>query len=158
MGFRLGLILLAVSWFFGTAALAAPKVTESVQTYSVDAKTAFWLKIQMRNRGPKKYWALTRWDIRWTSKCQVTVDVTYTMPEHENPKRMSPELRQRFDDMLARLWAHERQHGQNGINAAREIARTGCRSPEKIIRKYHHMDQDYDKRTNHGKLEGITLD
>ncbi|KIN65776.1 hypothetical protein Z945_823 [Sulfitobacter noctilucae] len=155
--FKGAVALVLVSWFCGTAALAAPKVTEILKTYAVDATTASALKQQMRARGPKGFWAYTRWDIRWSSACEVRVKVSYTMPKHKNPDAMSPSLRREFDAMVASLMAHERQHGQHGINAAKEIDRANCNGGMKIIRKYNRMDKEYDRRTRHGFTEGVLL-
>ncbi len=146
-----------VSSFLGTAALAAPQVSETLQTYAVDATTAKGLRQQMKERGPKGYWAYTRWDIRWTGGCRVTVKVAYTMPKHKNPSALSPDMRRRFDAMLANLMAHEKQHGQHGIDAAHEIYRANCNGGMDIIRKYNRMDEAYDRRTKHGQTEGVVL-
>jgi predicted secreted Zn-dependent protease len=69
-GPRLALIVVLASWFIGTTALAAPKVTETMKTYAVDATTAVGLKQQMRNRGPKGYWGYTAWFVRWSAACK----------------------------------------------------------------------------------------
>ncbi len=100
---------------------------------------------------------MTRWDVRWTSGCDVSVNVVYTIPRHVNPAAMSADLRARFDLMIASLMAHERQHGQHGIAAAKEIRRAGCSGAQKIIRKYVAADRELDRRTRHGRNTGVRL-
>jgi predicted secreted Zn-dependent protease len=156
-GPRLALIVVLASWFIGTTALAAPKVTEKMKTYAVDATTAVRLKQQMRNRGPKGYWGYTAWFVRWSAACKVQVEVTYTMPRHINPAAMPPKLRKSFDTMVANLMTHERQHGQHGIDAAYEIDRANCIGGQAIIKKYNRIDIEFDRRTNHGGRDGVVL-
>lgn len=136
---------------------AAPKISEVTQTYSVGATTATALKREMRRKGPKGFWGLTRWDIRWTPTCKVTARIVYTLPRHENPGAMSPTLRRAFERMVANLAAHERLHGEHGKRAAIEIDRAGCRGALAIIRKYNEADRILDRRTQHGATQGVQL-
>lgn len=156
--FRYGLILLMASGSLVAPAFAAPKVTETIQTYAVDGVTSLQLRRQMRERGPKRFWALTRWDVRWSVACDVRVHIVYTVPQHERPSRMPPDVRARFDLMLANLMAHERQHGAHGIAAAREIAQAKCRDAAAIIQKYAAADRKFDRQTGHGRKTGVRLD
>ncbi|WP_298295485.1 DUF922 domain-containing protein [uncultured Litoreibacter sp.] len=146
-----------VSGLLAAPAFAAPKITEQTKTYPVSATTATGLKAEMERRGPKGFWAYTSWNIRWTAGCAVRVKVVYTLPKHKNPSAMSPAVRKAFDAMLAALVDHEKQHGANGINAAREIDRAGCNGGQRIIRKYNKADRDLDRRTNHGAKTGVIL-
>jgi len=73
----------------------------------------------------------------------------------------------------AALLAHEKGHGQFGIDMAEEIERTfrkmkysgDCevfsasanKKAYEILEKYKRMDNQYDRQTGHGKTEGAYL-
>ncbi|MEW9920498.1 DUF922 domain-containing protein [Marimonas sp. MJW-29] len=152
------LTIILATGLFAAPALAEPQITETLRHYEVSATTARGLANEMRRKGPKGFWAYTRWEIRWSGGCNVKVQVNYTMPRHRNPDAMDPRMRQSFQTMLERLMAHERQHGRNGISAAREISESRCKRPHQIIRKYNEIDLAFDRRTNHGVREGVRLD
>lgn len=138
-------------------AFAAPKITQSTKFYTVSATSPAALRREMARKGPKGFWGYTRWNIRWSASCQVEVHVTYSLPQHINLQSLSPEVRTKFKRMLANLQAHEKLHGQNGINAAREIDRANCRGAQSIIRKYNRADVALDKRSKHGARDGVVL-
>jgi len=152
------MIIGLVAGFVWTPALAAPQITETTKTYNVSETTARGLRSEMRNKGPKGFWGYTRWDIRWTPGCRVSARIVYTLPQHSNPEALPDRTRRAFDRMVANLAAHERLHGQNGINAAHEISRANCKGGAAIIRKYNRADKELDRRTNHGARDGVTLD
>ena len=151
--------LLIVLWLglYPAPSVAAPTITETTRYYLVSATTATDLKREMRAKGPKGFWGLTRWDIRWTADCQVTARIVYTLPRHRRPDALSPPLRRAFDTMVRNLAAHERLHGQNGRTAALEIDRAGCRGASAIIRKYNEADRTLDRLTRHGATQGVNL-
>ena len=70
---------------------------------------------------------------------------------------MDPALRKRWNAMLAALKRHEENHGKNGILAAQEIEKTKCANGDAVIKKWNKADTAYDKRTKHGKTEGVVL-
>lgn len=154
--FRALLILLA-SAMFASPALASPRITELTKTYPVSALTAQGLRREMGSYGPGRFWALTQWDIRWDSKCNVTVRVTYTLPKHTNPGGMPTLVAGAWNRMLRNLVAHERLHGANGIAAAKEISTARCRGAKKILRKYQNADRTLDRETQHGSRAGVVL-
>lgn len=138
-------------------AFAKPKISVVNKTYAVSGKTAKELTDEMRRKGPNGFWAYTRWDIRWTGSCRVTVKVTYTLPKHRKPSVMPSNIRKSWERMRAALVAHEKLHGAHGVSAAQEIAAAGCKNGNAIIRKYNKADQALDRRTNHGKTQGVVL-
>ncbi len=138
-------------------ALAAPKVTEKVEHYLVSATTLRGIKNEMKAKGPNGYWAEARWLVTMSGRCDLQVEITYTLPKHKNPQAMSANVRAMFDKMQANLIAHEKQHGQNGINAAKEAARSGCKNTARIMKKYNKADRDLDRRTRHGRTDGVRL-
>ncbi|MFK7836982.1 MAG: DUF922 domain-containing protein [Sulfitobacter sp.] len=151
-------LVVLVSGLCAVPALSAPQVTEKLKTYKVDATTVTGIRNQMRSRGPKGFWGYTTWQIRWSSGCQVTAKIQVTLPRHTNPSAMPQRVKRAFDAMVKNLHAHERLHAQHGIDAAYEIDRAGCRGAQKIIRKYNRADRALDKRTDHGKRDGVVFD
>ncbi|WP_157046562.1 DUF922 domain-containing protein [Roseovarius sp. BRH_c41] len=153
--------ILAIGLMFavsgGTPAQAKPKVTETIKTYAVSATSLQGLIQEMDQKGPKTYWAFTEWYVRWTGDCKLSVTVDITLPKHKNPEKMPADLRQKFDTMLAALTAHERQHGRHGIEAAQEIERAACVGGDAILKKYNAIDVTFDKKTDHGRKQGVAL-
>ncbi len=154
---RISVIVCLALGLISTPALAAPKITETVQTYPVSATTLQGLRREMKTKGPKGFWGFTRWVVKWSGTCDVEVDVTYTLPRHEKPNTMPADVRQKFDRMLRNLDAHERLHGQHGINAGREIVQNGCRNAHEIIKKYSKADKTLDRQSRHGRRDGVEL-
>ncbi len=137
---------------------ADPSITVKTKYYEIRGLTARQLKAQMRRRGPKGFWAYTRWYVRWTGNCRVSAEINYTFPRWTNRKQATGWLRQRWDRMTRNLWRHEKGHGRHGINAAHEIHKSRCRGdPMKIIRKWAKQDRIYDRRTGHGRTEGVVF-
>ncbi|MEO1139867.1 MAG: DUF922 domain-containing protein [Pseudomonadota bacterium] len=136
---------------------AKPRVKVSEKQYSIDATTLEGIRKQMKQRGPKGHWAYTDWYVRWTGSCELSVEITYTMPRHKNESRLDPALRKKWKSMVAALKAHEKNHGKHGINAAREIEKNGCADGDAIIRKWANQDKVYDKKTRHGATEGVVF-
>lgn len=156
--FRFVFVWLALILGSGESATAAPRISEVMEYYTVNGTSARALRNEMSRKGPRRFWAYTRWEVRWSAACQVSVRVVYTMPRHENLDALSPQLRRSLIRMFERLEAHERLHGANGINAAREIKDANCRKARKIIRKYNRADRELDRRTDHGRKQGVVLE
>ncbi|MCB1366540.1 MAG: DUF922 domain-containing protein [Rhodobacteraceae bacterium] len=147
---------LAVS-FCATAAHAKPKVRVITETFTVDATTLPGLLMQLQQKGPKGFWAYTDWYVSWTGSCETSARITYTLPRHKNIYALNLVLRRKWLAMIKALEAHEHKHGQNAINAAEEIEKTNCADGYAVIKKWNKADVDLDKRTRHGKLEGVGL-
>ena len=79
------------------------------------------------------------------------------MPKLKNPSKTPKKVRKEFDEMYAALLRHERNHGKNGIRAARDIEKAKCKGGDAIIARYLQADKDYDRKTKHGKTEGVRL-
>lgn len=134
-----------------------PRVREIVKYYNIQGVSAAQLKAQMKRKGPKGFWAYTQWWVNWSGSCQLSVKLTYTFPKWVNNSKAPKSLRASWKRMIKKLWIHERGHGQNGINAAREIEKARCSNPMKIIRKYNSQDKKFDLRTRHGRAQGVKL-
>ncbi len=150
-------LAIALSCAVADAASAKPSVKEKWAGYRVDGTTANQILAQMKQRGPNGYWAYTNWYVRWTGSCKVSVEISYTVPKHVNEAALPANLRARWQAMYNALVAHERKHGQHGINAANEIAAAGCKNGDAIIKKWANADKTLDQRTTHGKTEGVVF-
>lgn len=139
------------------AALANPTIKTNWNTYAVTATGVDQILRQMKQKGPNGFWAYTRWYVRWTGSCKVSLEISYTMPQHTNRNAMPANIRAEWDNMIAALKAHEEQHGAHGINAARELVQKGCRNGDAIVAKWSEQDRLYDRRTGHGRTEGVVF-
>ena len=153
----IALITFALLGLRADGAIAAPSVSTKTIYYEVYASTSQQLKSQMRLHGPKGFWAYARWYVRWTSKCRLSVEITYTMPKWVNKASAPKALQRRWERMIKKLWLHERGHGRHGIMAAKEIECVGCRHAKRIARKWAEQDKIYDRRTKHGRTQGVRL-
>ncbi|WP_245706522.1 DUF922 domain-containing protein [Ruegeria marina] len=153
-------LLFALTLSLSIAAMAVeakPQVSIEHKTYSVDATTAKDLVRQMDQRGPNEFWAYTDWYVNWTGSCDLSVRITYTMPKHKNEAKLDPALRKSWKSFTDALKKHEEKHGAHGIQAAREIEETNCADGNAVIKKWSNQDNVLDKRTDHGKKEGVVL-
>lgn len=149
--------VLCAALFCGTQAWANPTIRENWITYSVDGRSSAEVLSQMRFRGPNGFWAYTRWSVRWSASCKVDLEITYTMPQHTNPAALPRNVLARWKRMHAALVAHERKHGQHGINAAHELVANACRNGNAIIARWAEQDRVLDRRTRHGETEGVVF-
>jgi len=85
----------------------------------------------------------------------------------------SQNMRRQWDRMCQALVAHEETHASHGIAAARQIEfdlqklsnRTNCHTlrrdfenrAQRIIQHYKNADIQFDRRTHHGRNEGVHL-
>lgn len=140
-----------------TAVLSNPNIDTKWTTYAVNGSSAEALLNQMQRKGPNGYWAYTRWFVRWTANCKVSLEINYTMPRHMNREAMPSNLRAKWDRMVAALKAHEQKHGAHGISAARELVQKRCWNGNAIVQKWANQDVILDQRTNHGMTEGVVF-
>lgn len=150
-----GFLVIWLAW--SLAAGAQPTITETLRYYDVDATTLRGLEDQMAERGPNGFWGFARWQVSTERGCKVTVRIHYTLPRHTNLAALSTADRAEWERMTSVLEQHERNHGRNGKLAAQEVQSADCKGKWRIIRKWVKQDRLYDKRTNHGRLEGIIL-
>ncbi len=136
---------------------AEPNITVVRNTYTISGRTGRELKRQMKELGPKGFWAYTQWYLKWSSSCEVNLTITYTMPELKDRAKVPLILRKKWDAMLEKLEMHEEGHGQHGINAANEVFAADCHGAKSITAKWARQDKIYDKETRHGQTEGIYL-
>ena len=136
---------------------ANPTIKTTFKYYDIKGDTAKELKRQMKRKGPNGFWAYARWNVRWSSRCKVSVSIKITMPRWKNMSDGSAALQKKWKRMVTVLRIHELNHGKHGINAAKEIVAKNCKNPKKAIRKWAKQDKLYDKKTAHGRKEGVRL-
>lgn len=153
-------IVLTMELIFSHVDYAIAKPTVSVRTayYSIEGLSAYQLKSQMHSKGPNGYWANARWRVWWTGDCRIRVKIWYIYPRWTNKRKATRSLQKKWNRNIANLRLHERGHGRHGIRAAAEIERKNCRKPKSIISKWNWQDKAYDKRTRHGRTQGVVLD
>mgnify|MGYP001792138813 FL=1 len=139
------------------SAFANPTVQTRWINYAVTGTTVDTILNQMRDNGPNGFWAYTRWYVRWTASCQVSLEINYTIPKHTRRGAMPAQTRIAWDRMIAALRAHEEQHGVHGMNAARELVQKRCRNGNAIVQKWAEQDRIFDRVTGHGRTEGVTF-
>jgi len=148
-----GLMILGI-----TAADAAnPGLKTHWKYYNVSGSTARELKNDMKQRGPKGYWAYARWYINWSGNCKVDLTINYIMPRWHNKSGAPRVLQDSWDKMIANLKAHEQVHGSHGIKATNAIVAANCKNPHQIITKWANEDKNFDARTGHGRRQGVVL-
>jgi predicted secreted Zn-dependent protease len=136
-------------------------------------------------KGDRRFWAYTKWFVNWrfTSRrsatgclidtVSVSLEINYTYPRWRNEEAANEPVRNAWSQMMAALERHERQHGQHGLDAAHEVERAiagipgreTCRSlvedtnalAYSIAEKHAARDREFDRRTEHGRAEGVRL-
>lgn len=108
----------------------------------------------------------------WTFKSNVKAKITYILPTLAKGHPTPIDAEKLFLRYYNRLLQHEEQHGLHGKTAARKIdqlltdlSAPDCeqldqliqRKTKAIIQYYNQQDKMYDKRTHHGKTEGVDL-
>ena len=170
---------------------AAAEAIESVEYkyYEISPRTPHEIKHELMRRSPIRagsgsYNGHTDWYIDWNYRtapdpygCQLTdiqtkVHVVHTLPvlsEHVTDEQII-EVFNKFNTALTQ---HEKNHGDHGLSAAREMDKVfreippqqNCRSLARlvddtgnaIVQKYTQMDNDYDRTTNNGETEGAVI-
>ena len=172
-------------------AAAEPTIAEEPSYYDIVGASAAELVAQMNSLGPidsndnKKVWAKARWRVNWRyayhmegstcllDKVTVSLRIEYTYPRWKNEADADEATRSAWTRFVSVLQKHERQHGQHGIDAAREVepaigaieGRPTCEAlaeeanavGQRITKKHAARDVEYDQRTHHGRDEGVHL-
>jgi len=156
-GARLLATVVLVLMASNAVAVEVPDLTVNRTYYDVSGRTGRALKQQMDKLGPNGFWAYTKWQVKWTAACRVSVIISYTRPRLTDRNQVPLSLRHQWDRMIADLRKHEAGHAQHGISAGAEIAQANCTSAQTIIHKWSREDKAYDARTHHGRTQGVTL-
>lgn len=127
-------------------------------------------------------WGVAQWRVRWgwrtTSHgggCRLVGVRVYlvtevTLPEWRDADTAPAELQVRWEDFITALRAHEYGHRNRAFLAATEVhdALLDVRAPDcldigeraeatarEVIERYLALDEEYDRRTLHGRAEGV---
>lgn len=99
-------------------------------------------------------------------------DITYLMPKLSSKTSLSKHMYNRWNRYYLALFKHEQQHKDYAVSAAKELdlklndlKLQPCAQLEKnissqaqqILDKYKRLEQDFDRRTEHGIKQGILL-
>lgn len=141
-----------------TPVVAAPTIREEIRHYDVRGANLGQLRREMVEKGPNGFWGYTRWWIEWSANCRIDLTITITLPRLVTPESLSSQDRAIWTRMTEALLAHERLHAAHGIAAAREIAANNCRNGNAIIDRWAEQDRELDRRTGHGRAQGVRLD
>jgi predicted secreted Zn-dependent protease len=132
-----------------------------------------------------RYYATCKWKIRWKAKykteggrCSIgdlhlTVAAAITFPRWSNSSAGTAGLREKWEQMAKALRNHEDGHKDNGVRGANDLARRlrslpaqpDCRTLEqeinanyeRMLKVHRELDVAYDRATNHGENQGVSL-
>jgi len=173
------------------SAAAAAETIESVEHkyYEISPRSPYEIKPELMRRSPIRagggsFNGHTDWYIDWNYKtapgpygCQLLdiqtkVHVIHTLPvlsEYVTDKQTIDV----FNKFNTALTQHEKNHGEHGLSAAREMDKLfsevppqqNCRALSRmvddigrsIVQKYAQKDDDYDRATNSGETEGAFI-
>lgn len=154
-------VFLALAVFFATQpANVSASVSKKVQVkyYTINGKTTQQLKAQMKSKGPNGYWAYVNWYVNWKTKnCRVALKIKYTYPKWANSGQAPKATQKKWRRMISALKKHENGHARHGVSAAKEISKSNCKNPKAIIKKWAAKDKSYDRKTGHGRTQGVKL-
>ncbi len=152
--------MLALILGFTSTAFAQdiPLMQENWLRYKVNGTDIPGLKHSISIRGPDGFWAFTEWRLRATELCFVTVTVNYYIPEIRDRSAVPADVLVKWDRMIENLVAHEKKHGQNGFEAAKEVMANKCENTVEITKRWAEKDRLLDQKTRHGVLDGVVLE
>ncbi len=165
------------------ALFAEPKTSIKFQNYQISGATEEELRESMRRSSPATggHFAFTNWNIHWNYKyaqagdgcrltsSQVSLDVTYRMPEWRGAESASGKLKSKWKKFSQALQTHEDGHKNTGVDAAAMVEKNlqglgvvGCgeidpavrRAAQTAIQAYKAKEIEYDRKTEHGKNQG----
>jgi predicted secreted Zn-dependent protease len=131
------------------------------------------------------YYATCKWNIKWNAKykteggrCAIdtmhlTVSAAITFPRWSNSGEGQASLRDKWEQMAKALRHHEDGHKDNGVRGANDLARRlralpaqpDCKTlgqkinanVERVLKIHRELDVAYDRATNHGESQGVSL-
>ena len=131
------------------------------------------------------YAGRTRWDIQWKfghqqqgTTCSmrdvaVAVGIAQILPRWRAEDKGAAALKGRWTKFMEALQRHEDGHKERGMRAGKEIEAAvlavkpasncedlevaGNAAAEAIVAKYQALDEEYDRKTDHGRNQGATL-
>lgn len=119
-----------------------------------------------------------KWNFWWNEsnglcsidRVKVFVEIQYTLPKLNNPNSLLKRLKNEWEAYIKALVKHENGHRDIAVRLASEIEneivnilpRQSCKQLEidanqigyDIIEKANHLNEEYDRETNHGNNQG----
>lgn len=169
----LPLLLLACS----TQLLAEPTLQARIQQFDVIGNTPDTIRASL-NRNRQHSGSHINWHYNWEStpgQCRITtasteVTVTAHMPRLQPDAQRPAKVQQQWDGYLLALQAHQEKHVELALDYARQIEEAILALPpasacsqlsqaanaagQRLLSAMIAADREYDKRTQHGSLEG----
>jgi predicted secreted Zn-dependent protease len=133
----------------------------------------------------KRYAGKTKWDVQWKFRHEqhgvtcamkevaVAVGLAQTLPQWRGEPKGAAALKTRWQQFVLALKRHEDGHTEHGLAAGKEIEvallaakpASNCEdlavaansAAEAIVKKYQKLDEDYDRKTDHGRRQGASL-
>ena len=128
---------------------------------------------------------LTAWQIKWRTRInsangecrltsfEITTTVGISLPSWRAPTNAPPDLMKRWLAYYSALQRHEQYHSQSAQLAAKALrervqalgVQLDCKTLEQrikhtaeaVITEFRKRDEDYDRKTDHGRKEGASL-
>jgi len=157
--------------------------------YVISPRSPYEIKPELARQSPIReaggtFNGHTDWYIEWKFQatpvpdgCELndirtTVHVVHTLPalSEQVTDKQTIEV---FNKFVTALTQHEKNHGNNGLSAAREMDKlfseipqqTDCRQLSRMVndignstvQKYIHADNEYDRTTHNGVTEGAVI-
>ncbi|MEH6565874.1 MAG: DUF922 domain-containing protein [Halopseudomonas sp.] len=160
--------------------LAEPALTTRVQQFDVQGNTLDTIRASL-NRDRQHSASRVDWHFTWEStpgQCRLSsasteVSVTSHMPRLLPDATRPASVQQQWDSYLLALQAHQDGHVELALDYARQIEQallalppqTSCEqlsqsanaAGQRLLNAMGSADREYDKRTQHGTLEGATF-
>ncbi len=183
--------LLTVCFYLGRADSAEVSLGDDpnirISYYEIEGNTIEELRQALLTRGPidekgVRRFAYTRWFISWRwphldgaavlSRATAAYKIDIFVPQWNEPRGASTEVRMRWSSFIAALLAHEKNHVEfarhNFAHIAELIQQAATSNPklsedqaeqiaQRELSRIRMLDWSYDTDTNHGKLEGVVL-
>ena len=155
----------------------------AVRYYELYARDYAGMRREIDAKGPKGFHGMANWNVRYTYRwrrngdgsCEIEgvapfFDGEILMPRWVPGASVTAAQRSAWERFVATLKVHEDghiEHGQQLANALSQLGgmRVDCNSVEASLKKradalitrYIALDEEYDKKTNHGATQGVFL-
>jgi predicted secreted Zn-dependent protease len=159
--------------------------TEVREYYDIRGETMAELRAEIDRLGPGEFAAYVKPTVNaryrfrytssecWLTSSRVDVEVTYLMPRWVGPPGPSEELRRAWRHYWLALKRHEDGHKNNWLRAGTAIQdalrvlppdatcealrKVADAAVKRLLERHKRYDEDYDKRTQHGRTQGTAI-
>ena len=179
--------VIALLSFWAAISCAQDTITVRTNVYAVSGATLREIRADMEAKKPWKHKSdgytqcKTNWRYETTptdSGCviqwlTISTDITITVPALAASASKAEALQSRWNVYLKALLEHENGHREIGVEAAAavrrklselgpsstcgELARTIKREAEKVLSQFQQRHEEYDKKTDNGRLQGAVF-